>query len=306
MRLMITGATGMVGRYLTAHPQICEHDLLTPSRDALDLQSESMVQGFLEAAQPDVVIHAAGRVGGIQANIDSPVSYLVENTRLGLNVLLGCARAGIKTVLAMGSSCMYPRDLDRPIREDDLLTGPLEPTNEGYAIAKILVARLCTYLNRTNPGYRYITIVPCNLYGKWDDFTPDQAHLIPAAINKLHKAKTTRQKTVSIWGDGTARREFMYASDVASFVVKALTTPDQLPEVVNVGTGRDYSVTEYYEMIADIVGFDGEFEYQPSRPTGMKRKLLDIEKQLEFGWKSEVSLSDGIRSTYQYYLDEVS
>ena len=213
-----------------------------------------------------MVIHAAGRVGGIQANIARPVDFLVTNTDLGRNVIMAAHQAGVTRLLNMASSCIYPRDAVNPLREDLILKGELEPTNEGYALAKIFALRLCQYINKQDTEVRYKTFVPCNLYGRYDNFSPEHSHLIPAIIHKIHQARLAGSETVEIWGDGTARREFMYVEDLADAVVKAIDDFDVVPEILNVGVGFDYSINEYYQAAARVVGWQGRFVHDTNTP----------------------------------------
>lgn len=303
MRIFITGGGGLAGRNILERLRE-EHEVLAPSHKELDLLNETAVSRYIRERKPDVVIHCAGIVGGIQANIRQPVRFLVENFELGKNVILAAADAGIPRVINLGSSCMYPRAAQNPLREDLILKGELEPTNEGYAIAKIAVQRLCSYLNRERPGLSYKTLMPCNLYGKWDKFDPGRSHMIPAVIRKLHEAKVEGRESVDIWGTGRVRREFMYAGDLADFVDYALARFDSMPEVLNVGPGFDHTIDEYYRTIASVVGYTGTFRHDETKPEGMEQKLVDISSLARFGWKAGTSLVDGIRMTYDYFLTQ--
>lgn len=294
----------MVGRNIRQHPGAAQWDILAPSSAELDLTDFATTTRFFNAERPDVVIHAAGRVGGIQANIAHPVDFLVTNTDLGRNVILAAHQAGVTRLLNLASSCIYPRDAVNPLREELILKGELEPTNEGYALAKIFALRLCQYINKQDTGVRYKTFVPCNLYGRYDNFSPDHSHLIPAIIHKIHQASLDGSDTVEIWGDGTARREFMYAGDLADAVVKAIDDFDAVPDILNVGVGFDYSINEYYQAVARVVGWQGRFVHDTTRPVGMKQKLVDVERQRHWGWTPPTALDDGIESAYRYYMDE--
>ncbi len=201
---------------------------------------------------------------------------------------------------------MYPRNAQNPLAEELILQGELEPTNEGYAIAKITSTRLCEYIHRENSSYQYKTIIPCNLYGKYDKFDPKHSHMIPAVIKKIADAKNEAKKTIDIWGDGEARREFMYAEDLADFVYYGIENFDQMPQNINVGLGHDYTINEYYEVIAKVIGYDGEFVHDLSKPIGMKQKLIDDTKLKTFGWKYQTSLEVGISKTLDYYHEVVS
>jgi GDP-L-fucose synthase len=302
MRVLLTGANGMLGRNLLEHPAIKQFEILSPSRTEIDLRDYEAFRSYLVKNCPDFVIHAAGKVGGIQANLREPVAFLLENLDIGRNVVWACRQAGIKRLLNIGSSCMYPRDYDEPLSEELLLKGELEPTNEGYAIAKIATARLCEYIMREDASYQYKTLIPCNIYGRYDKYDPAFSHLIPAVIHKLHRAKLNNLISVEVWGDGTARREFMYAGDLADALLHALKTFNSLPAVMNLGVGADYSINDYYHTAAVVIGYSGTFTHDLSKPVGMRRKLVSIAKQNAWGWKPKNSLRTGLEKTYAYYL----
>lgn len=304
MRILLTGSTGMVGRNLLEHPSVHDFEMLTPSSRELNLLDFDAVQNFLNQNKPDMVVHAAGKVGGIQANMREPVSFLIDNLDMGRNVVLAASRVGIKQLINLGSSCMYPRNHDEPLDEDLVLKGELEPTNEGYAIAKIAIAKLCEYIMRENVGFQYKTLIPCNLYGRHDKFDPSNSHLIPAIIHKVYQAKHSGHATVEIWGDGEARREFMYAGDLASLIVHSINHFDTLPSVMNVGLGYDYTINEYYQAAAQVMGYKGSFVHDLSKPVGMARKLVSIKRQEMWGWAAQNSLRDGLAKTYEYYQKE--
>ena len=305
-KLLITGARGMVGRNLAAHPGAAAWQVLAPSSGQLDLRDGAAVRRWLADHRPDAVVHAAGVVGGIHANMAEPVRFLADNTLIGVNIVTACLEAGIPTLINLASSCIYPRELGHGLREDQVLTGALEPTNEGYALAKITAMRLCEYALRENPALNYRTLIPCNLYGPWDKFDPRHSHLVPAIIHKIHEAMLRDQPEVEIWGDGTARREFMFAPDLADAIIRALTDPAALPPVLNIGPGHDHSISDYYRIVAEAVGWDGRFTHDLTRPVGMRQKLLDVGLQSRWGWAPRTSLADGIRATYQFYLQEQS
>jgi len=305
-KILITGAGGMVGRNLMEHPRAKNYEILAPRRDELDLLDLMAVSDYFQAKQPDMVIHAAGLVGGIQANINSPVRFFTDNIQMGLNVVMSARACDVKRLMNLGTSCMYPRDAENPLREDVIAKGELEPTNEGYAIAKVAITRLCEYISKENFDCYYKTVIPCNLYGKFDSFDLNNSHMIPAVIRKLSEARHNEVGVIDIWGDGLTRREFMYAGDFADFVFYALTNFDAMPQNINVGIGRDYTVNEYYKKIAEIVGYNGEFVHDLSKPTGMKQKLIDDSKLRVYGWRPKVSLELGLRKTYEYFLDEAN
>lgn len=294
----------MVGRNLLDIPDISEFDVLAPRSSELDLRDFNVVQDYLRKNQPDMVIHAAGKVGGIQANMREPVGFLLDNLDMGRNIVWAAHQAGIKRLINLGSSCMYPRNVSNPLREEMVLKGELEPTNEGYALAKVVVARLCEYIMREDASYQYKTLIPCNIYGRHDKFDPAHSHLVPAIIHKVHQAKQTGQASVEIWGDGTARREFMYGEDLADAIMRAIKKFDTLPAYMNVGLGHDYTINEYYETVANVMGYEGSFTHDLSKPVGMARKLVSVEKQKAWGWSPRHDLRSGIENTCRFYLKE--
>lgn len=294
----------MVGRNIVEYRDSSKYTLLTPSRSELDLLDRVLVDEYFRKNKPDVVIHCAGIVGGIQANIASPVKFLVDNSQMGLNIIMGAYDNGVKDFINMSSSCMYPREAMNPLEEELILKGELEPTNEGYAIAKITGTRLCEYINREDVSCKYKTVIPCNLYGKYDKFDPKHSHMLPAVVKKIHEAKESKSDS-DIWGSGEARREFMYAEDLADFIYYALDNFERMPQNINVGLGHDYTINEYYQAIAKVIGFKGKFIHDLSKPIGMQQKLIDDTKLQEFGWNYKTSLEDGIKKIYEYYLNEV-
>jgi len=302
LRIFLTGGGGMVGRNLLEHPAIGEFEVLAPRSGELDLRDFKSVQAYLHKHQPDMVIHAAGKVGGIQANMREPVGFLLENLDMGRNIVWGTRQAGIRQLINLGSSCMYPRNHSEPLREEMVLKGELEPTNEGYALAKVVTARLCEYIMREDATYQYKTLIPCNLYGRHDKFDPEHSHLVPAIIHKVHHAKSTGQTAVEIWGDGTARREFMYAGDLADALVRSIKEFETMPAMMNVGLGHDYTINEYYQTAADVMGYTGIFVHDTSKPIGMARKLVSVERQQAWGWNAQSDLRTGIERTYDFYL----
>ncbi len=304
LRMLLTGGGGLVGRNLLDHPLIDGYDVLAPRSSELDLRDFNAVGAFLRKYQPDMVVHAAGKVGGIQANLNEPVDFLVANLDMGRNIVLASYQAGIRQLLNLGSSCMYPRNHGEPLREEMVLQGQLEPSNEGYALAKVVTLRLCEYIMRQDSSYAYKTLIPCNLYGRYDKFDPASSHLVPAIIHKVHQALQDGQPVVEIWGDGTARREFMFASDLADAMLRAVGSFSALPDCMNVGLGFDYSINEYYETTAEVMGYKGRFVHNLDKPVGMARKLVNIERQTDWGWSAKHALRDGIHETYQYYLKE--
>lgn len=294
----------MVGKNVLEHPAIKSYEMVTPLRKELNLLDYAAVERFIREHKPDMVIHAAGTVGGIQANMKEPVRFLMDNLDMGRNIVWASRQIGIRKLINLGSSCMYPRNALNPLPEDAILQGELEPTNEGYALAKITIARLCQYISRENPDYQYKTLIPCNLYGRWDRFDLFSGHMIPAVIMKIHEAKERDYNHVEMWGDGTARREFMFAGDFADSLVHAIHHFDSMPSIMNVGTGRDFSIDEYYRAIASAIGYKGSFTHDLSKPVGMKQKMVKIDLLNAWGWRARTSLKEGLTATYQFYLDQ--
>ncbi len=295
----------MVGKNILKVSQQHEHEFLSPTSIELNLLDANAVTVYIQTHSPDLIIHAAGIVGGIQANIASPVKFLVGNMQMGLNILNASNNCNIERFLNLSSSCMYPCEATNPLAEELILKGELEPTNEGYALAKITSTRLCEYINKENSKRLYKTIIPCNLYGRFDKFDPNHSHMIPAVIRKLDEANKANKKEVDIWGDGEVRREFMYAEDLAEFIFYAIENFEKMPQNLNVGLGTDFTINEYYKAVASVVGFKGLFKHDLSKPVGMKQKLIDDKKLKEFGWSYKTELEVGIQKTYEYYLNEV-
>lgn len=304
LKILLTGGGGMVGRNVLEHAAIGEFDVLAPRSSELDLRNFAAVQAYLQKHQPDMVIHAAGKVGGIQANMREPVGFLMDNLDMGRNIVWASHQTGIKRLINLGSSCMYPRNHSEPLVEELVLKGELEPTNEGYALAKVVTARLCDYIMREDERFQYKTLIPCNIYGRFDKFDPAHSHLVPAIIHKVHQAKQSGHETVEIWGDGTARREFMFAGDLADAMLRAITNFDTLPAYMNVGLGHDYTINDYYQAAAEVLGYTGGFVHDLSKPVGMARKLVSVERQQAWGWTARHELRDGIEKTYNYYLKD--
>jgi GDP-L-fucose synthase len=300
-KLFITGHRGMVGSALVREAQKRgSHTVLTAGRDTLNLCDQSETFGFLAAEKPDVVLIAAAKVGGIHANATYPADFIYENLAIAANLVEGSRRANVPRVLFLGSSCIYPKHAPQPMPEDCLLTSPLEPTNEAYAIAKIAGLKLCQHY-RAQHGLMYHSAMPTNLYGRGDNYHPENSHVIPALIRRFHEAKERGDATVAIWGTGTPRREFLHVDDLAAacFHLLGLENP---PDWVNVGTGEDLTIFDLATLVAETTGFHGEILTDPSKPDGTPRKLLDISKIRATGWEPRVDLRDGLAAAYQDFL----
>ena len=302
-KLLITGGSGMVGQNILNHPFAKSWEIFAPSSNELNLTNTLECEKYISKKMPNLIIHSAGKVGGIKANIAEPVEFLDKNIMIGRNVIMGARLAGVKNLINLASTCIYPRLAENPLNEELILKGELEPTNEGYAIAKIFSTRLCEYIRREDPTYQYKTLIPCNLYGLYDKFDPNKSHLVPAIIHKIHQAKISNKPSVEIWGNGNARREFMYSADLADAVFNAARNMEILPNKINIGIGNDYTINEYYETIAEVLGWNGIFTHDLSKPVGMMRKLCDTSLQSNWGWKPKTSLKNGLTKTYQYYLE---
>jgi GDP-L-fucose synthase len=294
MKILVTGAAGMVGRNFLADPRSGRHLILAPSRIELDLTDSIACDAYLVRERPDLVVHLAAVVGGLQAHIDTPATFLADNLAIGINLLGAARRAETPRLINLGTSCMYPRDQQGALREDQLLSGPLEPTNEGYALAKLAAWKLTQAFGRELPGRIWRTLIPPNLYGPHDRYDPARAHLVAAAIAKIDRALRVGAPVVEIWGDGTARREFMFAGDLADFIWRFHDRLEDLPETLNVGVGEDATVNDYYRTVAAVMGYRGAFSHDFGRPVGMRRKLLDVTGQARLGWRPATHLVEGI------------
>ena len=299
-RVFVTGHNGLAGSAIVRRLGSESCEILTVDRRDLDLRQQEPVERWLLDHRPDAVINAAGQVGGIFANDSFPADFLVDNLAIGLNVIRGAHKAGVKKLLALGSSCIYPRLAAQPMEEEALLTGPLEPTNEWYAVAKIAAIKLCEAYRKQH-GADFISVMPTNLYGIGDNYHPDHSHVPAALIRRFHEGKMTGAPSVPVWGTGRPRREFLSSDDLADacvFVMKHYSGP----RFLNVGTGKDVTIAEFAETVRDVVGFQGEVAYDTSRPDGPPQKLLDTSRLTALGWKPGVSLQDGLRIAYQDFL----
>jgi GDP-L-fucose synthase len=301
MKILLTGSTGMVGQNILENEQSKNYKFIIPNRAELDLTNFDETKNYLLKNNPDFIVNAAGRVGGIHANMTNQTAFMLENFDINRNLIIASRECGIERLLNLGSSCMYPKDAINPLKEEFLFTGSLEPTNEGYAISKCFAAKLCQFINLESDSLKYKTIVPCNLYGKFDSFDPINSHMLPAAIRKVHEAIHTNQDIVNVWGSGRARREFMYVEDFSNFLFYAINNFEKMPSIMNVGIGKDYSISEYYQNICDTLGFKGELVFDKSKPEGMQQKLVDISLLKNFGWESSFSLKEGIIRTHKYF-----
>ncbi|OWX99679.1 GDP-fucose synthetase [Thioclava sp. F1Mire-8] len=314
-KIYIAGHRGMVGgailRQLEARKAKGEAlELITRTHSELDLTDQGAVRDFIQTERPDVVILAAAKVGGIHANNTYPAEFIYENLMIEANVIHQAFAAGVTKLLQLGSSCIYPKSAPQPMAEDALLTGPLEPTNEPYAIAKIAGIKLCESYNRQH-GVDYRSVMPTNLYGPGDNFHPQNSHVLPALIRRFHEAARDGLEEVTIWGTGTPRREFLHVDDMAEASLFVLDLPkgdydantDPMLSHINVGSGTDISILELAQMVATVTGFEGRVATDPSKPDGTMRKLMDVSRLKAMGWQARIGLEDGIAETYRWFLD---
>ncbi|AOF91644.1 GDP-L-fucose synthase [Sinorhizobium sp. RAC02] len=302
-RVWVAGHRGMVGSAVARRLEAENCEVLFAQRDAVDLEERSDVERFLAEHRPHAVVMAAAKVGGILANDRNPVEFLQRNLTMELNVIKSAHEAGVEKLLFLGSSCIYPKFAPQPIKENALLTGDLEPTNEWYAIAKIAGIKLCQAYMKQH-GARFISAMPTNLYGPHDNFDLQTSHVVPALIRKAHEAKLAGLDHVTIWGSGTPRREFLFSEDCADALVFILKNYEDY-EHINVGSGEDIPILDLMKLIAGVVGFEGRIETDPSKPDGTPRKLMSNEKLACLGWKPTTNLREGISRAYQWYLENV-
>lgn len=317
-RIFVAGHKGMVGgailRKLEARTQAGEAiELLTRDRSEVDLTNQAAVADFLQSERPDTIILAAARVGGIYANNTYPADFIYDNLMMQANVIHQGFEAGVRRLLFLGSSCIYPKAVPQPMREDALLTGVLEPTNEPYAIAKIAGIKLCESYNRQHET-DYRSVMPTNLYGPGDNFHPENSHVLPALIRRFHEAKEAGLGEVTIWGSGKPRREFLHVDDMADASLFVLDLPkdeygantQEMLSHINVGCGRDVSILELAQLVAGVTGFTGEIKTDPSKPDGTMQKLMDVSRLSAMGWDAKIELERGIEETYRWFLDNHS
>jgi GDP-L-fucose synthase len=300
--VFVSGHRGLVGSAVVRRlERLGFRQLVTATRSEVDLRNQTAVNALFEARRIDYVIHCAGRVGGILANSTAPADFIYDNLLMHVTVLRAAWQHGVKKLLYLGSSCIYPRECPQPIREEYLLSGPLEPTNDAYAIAKIAGVLSCQAYRRQH-GCRFISAMPTNLYGPHDNFDPHSSHVLPGLIRRIHDAKVAQQRSVSVWGSGRPRREFLHVDDLAAACVFLLEHYDA-PEPINVGTGADVTIRDLAHIIRDVVHPGCRLEFDPSKPDGTPRKLLDVSRIHALGWMHETNLVEGIRATYAWFLE---
>jgi GDP-L-fucose synthase len=300
-RIFVAGHRGMVGSALVRRLSAIDSELITVGREKLDLLDGAATERFLVDTKPDVVIVAAAKVGGIHANNTYPAEFIRENLGIALNTIEGSHKAGVKKLLFLGSSCIYPKLAHQPMGEDELLAGPLEPTNESYSIAKIAGIKLCQAYRRQY-GADFISVMPTNLYGPGDNYHPENSHVVAALIRRFHEAKQARAPSVTVWGTGKPRREFLFVNDLADacvFVLEHYSGESHL----NIGTGEDMTIAEFARMASDVIGYEGQFAFDTTRPDGTPRKLLDVSKLNAMGWHATTPLRAGLAVAYAGFME---
>ncbi len=302
-RVWVAGHRGMAGSAIVRRLEREPCEILTVGRDAVDLRRQAEVEAWMAAAKPDVVFLAAALVGGIHANNSRPAEFLYENLAIETNVIEAARQTGVRKLVFLGSSCIYPRMAPQPISEESLLTGPLEPTNEWYAIAKIAGIKMCQAYRRQY-GCDFISAMPTNLYGYGDNFDIEQGHVAAALMVKIHRAKAAGADTVELWGDGSPLREFLFVEDLADGLVFLAETYSDEPHV-NLGSGHEVSIRQLAEMLADVIGYRGGFRFDTSKPNGTPRKIMDCRRIQAMGWTAPTPLRDGFERTYRWYLENL-
>ncbi|MHA1976673.1 MAG: GDP-L-fucose synthase family protein [Candidatus Hodarchaeales archaeon] len=298
--IFVTGHSGMVGKSLIQKLKAQDYtNLLVQSSSDLDLRNQNNVMDFFRKTKPKVVIHLAARVGGILANIKQPANFIYDNLMMQSNVIHAAHVIGVKKLVFLGSSCIYPKESPQPMREEYYLSGKLEPTNQSYAVAKIAGIQMCSSYS-SQYGDNFITPLPCNLYGPGDHYASENSHVLAALISRFHEAKMEERDKVTVWGSGEPKREFLYVDDLAEAIIFLLKKYES-PEIINVGSGTDIKIKNLANMVKRIVGYSGEIVFDKSKPDGMMQKLLDITKINNLGWSTKTSLEEGIRKSYRLY-----
>lgn len=303
-KVLICGANGMVGSAIARQLlKFAEYEVIKCGRKQADLLDKSKVFSFFESCKPNIVINAAAKVGGINANNIYPAEFMMENLAINLHLTDACYHNGVSRFINLGSSCIYPKEADQPLKEEYLLTGPLEKTNEAYALAKICGLELCRHY-RNQYGVNFHSLMPTNLYGNNDNYHLENSHVLPAFIRKFHEAKEANLPSVQLWGSGRPRREFLHADDLADAILFLLDL-DELPDVINIGTGSDITISELSHIVAEVVGYEGAIVYDPNMPDGTLVKRLDMSIMDDLGWKPKIDLYHGIKKTYQDFLERL-
>jgi GDP-L-fucose synthase len=303
-RVLITGGGGMVGGNIAESAREAGWQVFDPTSKELDLRDGSLTFNYLQDKKIDCIIHCAARVGGIAANIAAPADFILNNLQIDSSIISAARNFKVQKFIYFGSSCMYPRNIAQPMSEDKIMSAPLEPTNEGYALAKIAGARAVESVAKQD-SLDWKVLIPSNLYGPRDNFDELTSHLVPAVIGKITDANSTGVSIIEIWGDGQARREFTYVEDVADFIVNNFSSIKEWPAVMNIGYGSDHSINDYYNVIGKELGFKGTFSHNLEKPVGMKQKLMDSAIAKRYGWNPQTDLQTGIKKTINWYLESL-
>jgi GDP-L-fucose synthase len=306
--ILVTGGSGMVGRALLARLRSDGYtSVLAPSSKQLDLRDQAATQRFFAERRVDYVFHLAGHIGGIGASVTYPVEFLYENLMIAVNGVNAARSAGVRKLVFLSSSCVYPRECPQPMREESILTGAFEPTNEGYAIAKVAAMKLCEYSN-SQYGTNFLTLMPCNLYGYGDHFEPERSHVVSALMYKFRHAKATGAPSVGVWGSGTTRRELLFVTDLVDAMLHFMQNVQakDIGSFVNIGLGNDITIHDLAYLIKDIVGYTGSIVFDPSKPDGMPRKLMDVSRAAHLGWRAKIGIPEGLRLAYDWYVKNIA
>ena len=302
LKVLITGSSGLVGSEISKVFDKNQIKIFTPKKKDLNLVNFNKVKQYLKKNEINFIIHAAARVGGIEDNIKHRIDYLSNNTLINYNIIMAAYNLNIKNFLNLGSSCMYSSNQNGFLKEGMIDWGMFEKTNEGHAISKYFSLKLCNFINNDNVGYHYKTLIPCNLYGDKDNFNLDTSHFVPAIISKIANAKKKKLSNVTIWGDGKAKREILHVTDLAEGIFYCFNKFIDMPEILNIGTGYDLSINNYYKLVAKIAKFQGVFINDLSKPNGMRRKVLSVKKIHKFGWHHRITIEDGLKKTYKNFV----
>jgi GDP-L-fucose synthase len=301
MRVLVTGGNGMLGRAVISSLGIANYEVLSPSRSEMDLEDISETINFIKFHKPEVIVHCAAFVGGISANISNPIDFLQKNIKLDQGIFFAATELKVPKLLYMGSSCMYPKEREKPMTESEILSGSLEPTNEGYALAKIVGWKNVQLIAES---LTWRTLILSNLYGPNDHFESNRSHLLAAIIDKVHYARRENHLEIEMWGSGEAKREFTFVSDVADYIAEIIPNLERVPVTLNIGAGIDYSVREYYQMVCEVMEYKGKIVPNLKKPEGMKRKLMDVSAAKKYGWVPKTDIKNGIKRTVDWYLND--
>ena len=302
LRILITGSSGLVGSEITKLFLKKRIKIFIPKKNELNLLNFTKVQKYLKKNKINFIIHAAARVGGIGDNITNRIDYLSNNTLINYNIIMASYKSKIKYFLNLGSSCMYPSNQSGFLKENMIDYGMFEKTNEGHAISKYFSLKLCNYIKNDNENYYYKTLIPCNIYGDNDNFNLESSHFIPAIINKVANAKKNKLKKITVWGDGKSKREILHVTDLAEGIYFCFKNFEKMPDILNIGTGNDLTITKYYKIVSRIAKYKGALIYDKNKPNGMRRKVLSVKKIHNFGWHHRINIEKGLSNTFKNFF----